>query len=80
MQVRKQQLELDMKQLTGSKLGKEYVKTCILSPCLFNIHAEYIMWNFGLDELEAEIKITGRNINSLRYVDATTLMAEVKRN
>ena len=45
MQVKKQQLDLDMEQQTGSKLGKEYVKAvCILSPCLFNLHAEYIMW------------------------------------
>ena len=46
---------------------------CILSPCLFNLHAEYIMWNAGLDEAQAEIKITGRNINNLRYADDTTL-------
>ena len=49
---------------------------CILSPCLFNLHAEYIMQNTGLDEAQAGIKITGRNINSLRYADDTTLMAE----
>ena len=49
---------------------------CILSPCLFNLYAEYIMWNAGLDEAQAEIKITGRNINNLRYADGTTLMAE----
>ena len=48
MQVKKQQLELDMEQQTGSKSGKEYV-SCILSPCLFNLHAEYIMWNARLD-------------------------------
>ena len=131
MQVRKQQLELNMEQQTGSKLGKEYVKavychpaffffiyfiswrlitlqycsvfchtltwishgfTCIprpsppsnlplypipvLGPCLFNLYAEYIMRNTGLDEAQAGIKIAGRNINNLRYADDTTLMAE----
>ena len=75
MQVKKQQLELDMEQKTGSKLGKEYV-TCILSPCLFNLYAEYIMQDAGLDEAQAGIKFEGRNINSLRYADDTTLMAE----
>ena len=51
---------------------------CILSPCLFNFYAEYIMWNAGLDEAQAGIKIAGRNINNLRYADDTTLMAESK--
>ena len=49
---------------------------CILSPCLFNLQAEYIMRNAGLDEAQAGIKIAGRNINNLRYADDTTLMAE----
>ena len=49
---------------------------CILSPCLFNLHAEYIMQNAGLDEAQAGIKIAGRNIDNLRYADDTTLMAE----
>ena len=49
---------------------------CILSPCLFNLYEEYIMWNFGLDESQAGIKISRRNINNLRYADDTTLMAE----
>ena len=49
---------------------------CILSPCLFNLHAEYIMRNAGLEEAQAGIKIAGRNINNLRYADNTTLMAE----
>ena len=49
---------------------------CILSPCLFNLYAEYIMRNSGLEEAQAGIKITGRNINNLRYADDTTLMAE----
>ena len=47
-----------------------------MSPCLFNFYAEYIMWNAGLDEAQAEIKIAGRNINNLRYADDTTLMSE----
>ena len=77
MQVKKQQLELDMEQQTGSKLGKEYnIQGCILSPCLFNLNAEYIMQNAGLDEAQAEIKIAGGNINNLRYADDTSLMAE----
>ena len=79
MQVRKQQLELDMEQQTGSKQEKEYIKAvCILSPCLFNLYAEYIMRNAGLDEAQAGIKIARRNINNLRYEDDTTLMAESK--
>ena len=53
---------------------------CILSPCLFNLHAEYIMWNAGLDEAQAGIKIARRNINNLRYTDDTTLMAESEEN
>ena len=56
--------------------GKGVCQGCILSPCLFNLHAEYIMRNVGLDEAQAGIKIVGRNINNLRYVDDTTLMAE----
>ena len=76
MQVRKQQLEWDMEQQTGSKLGKGVWQGCILSPCLFNLYSEYIMQNAGLDESQAEIKIAGRNINNLRYADDTTLMAE----
>ena len=62
---------------TGSKLGKKYIKT-ILSPCLFNLYAAYIIRNPGLDEAQAGIKIAGRNINKLRYADDTTLMAESK--
>ena len=75
MQVKKQQLELDMKQWTGSKSGGVR-QGCILSPCLFNFYAEYIMRNTGLDEAQAGIKIAKRNINNLRYADDTTLMAE----
>ena len=77
MQVRKLQLELDMEQQTGSKQEKEYIKAvCILSPCLFNWYAEYIMRNAGLDEAQAGIKIARRNTNNLRYTDDTTFMAE----
>ena len=74
MQVKKQQLEPYTKQLTDSKLGSEYVKLTILSPRLFNLHAEYIMQNARLDELQPGIKVSGRNINSLKYADDTTLM------
>ena len=76
MQVKKQQLELNMEQQNGSKLRKEVRQGCILSPCLFNLYAEYIMRNAGLEEAQAGIKIAGRNINHLRYADDTTLMAE----
>ena len=70
-----QQLELDMGQQTGSKSGKEYI---ILPPCLFNLYAEYIMRNAGLEETQAGIKIARRSINNLRYADDTILMAERK--
>ena len=64
------------------QIGKRVHQDCILSPCLFNLYAEYIMRNIGLEETQAGIKIAGRNINNLRYADDTTLMAErkVKRN
>ena len=58
--------------------GKGLYQGCMLSPCLFNFYAEYIMWNSRLDEAQAGIKIAGRNINNLRYADDTTLMAESK--
>ena len=76
MQVKKQQLELNMEQQTGSKLRKGVHQGCILSPCLFNFYAEYIMWNARLDEAQTGIKIAGRNNNNLTYADDTTLMAE----
>ena len=60
------------------QIGKGVLQGCILSPCLFNLHAEYIMRNTGLDEAQAGIKIAWRNINNLRYVDDSTLMAESK--
>ena len=99
MQVKKQQLELDMEQWTGSALEKEYSihgifqarvlewgaiafsrkgiqQGGILSLCLFNLYAGYIMQNVGLDESQAGVKIAKRNINNVRYADDTTLMAE----
>ena len=57
-------------------IGKRVSQGCILSPCLFNFYAEYIMWNAGLDEAQAGIKNAGKNINNLRYADDTTLMTE----
>ena len=60
----------------GFQIGKGVCEGCMLSPCLFNLYAEYIMRNAGLDEAQAGIKIAGRNINNLRYADDTTLMAE----
>ena len=60
------------------QIGKEVYQGCTLSPCLFNLYAEYIMRNDGLEEAQPEIKIAGRNINNLRYADDTTLMAESK--
>ena len=77
MQVRKQQLELDMEQQTGAKSRKEYVKAfIILSPCLFNLYAENIMRNAGLNKAQAGTKIAGRNINNIKYADDTTLMTK----
>ena len=60
------------------QIGKGVHQGCILSPCLFNLNAEYIMRNAGLEEAQAGIKIVGRNINNLRYADDTTLMAEIE--
>ena len=73
MWVKKQQLEPDIEQWTGSKLGKEYVKAVY---CLFKFFAEYIMRNARLEEAQAGIKIARRNINNLRSADDTTLMTE----
>ena len=58
------------------QIGKRVCQGCVLSPCLFNLYARYIMRNSGLDAAQAGIKIAGRNINNLRYADDTTLMAE----
>ena len=76
MQVRKQQLELDMNQKTGSKKEKEYIKAVYCHPAYLTLYAEYTMRNAGLKEAQAGIKIAGRNINNLRYADDTTFMAE----
>ena len=61
------------------QIGKRVCQGCILSLCLFNLYAEYIMRNAGLDEVKAEIKIIGRNINNLRYADDTTLMTKSEK-
>src|SRR5574341_1550714 len=77
MQVRKQQLELDMVRTTDwFQIGKRVRQGCILSPCLFNLYAGYIMRNAGLEETQAGIKIARRNTNNLRYAEDTTLMAK----
>ena len=75
MQFKKQYLEPNMEQWTRSKLGKEYVKA-VYCHLLFNLYAEYIMENAGLDKAQVGIKIAGRNINNLRYADDATLVAE----
>ena len=75
MQVKKQQLELDMEQQTF-QIGKGVRQDCILLPSLFNFYAEYIMWKARLDKAQARIKITRRNINNLTYADDTTLISE----
>ena len=78
MEVRKQQLDLDMKQWTGSKLGKEYIKAVYCHPAYItqSYNAEYIMRNTRLDKAQDGIQIAKRNINNLRYANNTTLMAE----
>ena len=75
-QVKKQQLELDIEQQTGSKLGKEYIKAVCCHPAYLILYADYLKRNARLDEAQAGIKIARRNINNLRYTDDTTLMAE----
>ena len=62
------------------QIEKEVPQGCILSPCLFNLYADYIMRNAGLEEAQAGIKIAGRNINNVRYADDTTLWQKVKKN
>ena len=76
MQVRKQQLELDT---DWFQIGKGVRQGCILSPCLFNLYAVYIVRNAGLEEAQAGIKIARRNSSNLRYADDTNLMAESKK-
>ena len=78
MQVKKQQLELDMGKTDWFQIGKGVHQGCILSPCLFYLYADYIMGNAELDEAQGGIKISRRNINNLRYADDITLMAESK--
>ena len=77
MQVRKQ-VRTGHRTTDWFQSGKGVHEGCILSPCLFNFYAEYIMRNTGLEETQAGIKIAGRNLNNLRYADDTTLMAESK--
>ena len=79
MLIKNQQLEPDVEQWTGSKLGKEYIRAVYCHPALFNFYAEYIMKNGWLDEAQAGIKVAGRNINNFRYADDTTLMAESEK-
>ena len=76
MQVRKQTVRTRHGTTDWFQTGKGVCQGCLLSPCLFNLHAEYIMRNAGLDETQAGIKIAGRNIYNLRYAGDTTLMAE----
>ena len=76
MQVKKQQLELDIVLTDWFQIGKGVHQGCILSSCLFKLYAEYIMRNAKLDEAQAGIKIARRNINNFRYADNTTFMAE----
>ena len=76
MQVRKQRFELDIVTTDWYQIGKGVHQGCILSPCLFNFSAEYIMRNAGLEETQARSKIAGKNINNIRYADDTTLIAE----
>ena len=76
MQVRETTVRTGHGTTDWFQIGKGVCQGFILSPCLFNLYAEYIMRNTGLEEAQAEIKIAGRNINNLRYADDTTLMAE----
>ena len=78
MQVRKQPVRTGHGTTDRFQTGKGVRQSCILSPCLFSLYAEYIMQNTGLDEAQEGIKITRRNINNLRYTDDTTHMAESK--
>ena len=79
MQVRKQQLELDMELTDWFQIGKGVRQGCILSPCLFNFYAEYILRNAGLEEAQAGIKIAGRNINNSDMQMTPPLWQKVKR-
>ena len=79
MQVKKQQLELDMELTDWFQIGKGVRQGYILSPCLFNLYAEYILWNARTDEAQAGIKIGRRNINNPRFADEITLMEESEK-
>ena len=80
MKVKKQQLELDMEQQTGSKLGKEYIKAVYCHPAYLTYRqSKYVMRIAGLEEVQAGIKIAGRNINNLRYAEDTTLWQKVTK-
>ena len=76
MQVKKQQIVTGHGMMDWFQIGKGVHQGCILPPCLFNLYAEYIMQNAGLNEAQAGIKIAEKNINNLRYTDDTILMAE----
>ena len=76
MQVRKARVRTGHGTTDWFQIGKGIRQGCILSPCLFNLYAEYIMRNAGLEETQAGITIAGRNINNLKYADDTTLLAE----
>ena len=80
MHVRKQQLETGHGTTDWFQIRKGVGQGCILSPCLFNLYAEHIMRNAGLEEAQAGIKIAGRNINNLRYADDTTFKQKDKKN
>ena len=74
MQVKKQHLELEIELTEWFQIGKGVHQGCILSPCLFNLYAEYLMQNVRLDEAKAGFNVARRNINNLRYADDTTLI------
>jgi len=76
MHIKEQQLEPDMEQWNNFKIGKGIHQGCILSPCLFNLYAEYIMGNAKLDEAQAGIKMARRNVNNLTYANDAILKAE----
>ena len=78
MQVRKQQFRTGHGTIDWFQIGKGVRQGCILSPFLFNLYAEYIRGNAQLDEAQAGIKMTGRNINNFRYADDTSLIAEIE--
>ena len=79
MQVRKQTVRTEHGTTDWFQIGKGVHQGCVLSPCLFNVYAEYIMRNAGLDEAQAGIKISRRNLNNVRYTDDTTHMAESEK-